>query len=226
MLKKLKKIIERAKATSPGEYHEVILSKEEIEQQGYKQYLGGGEQKWESRGAFQLYFLQKMGLQPHHGLLDVGCGPLRAGEHFIRYLNQGRYVGVDYNKYFIRSARQIVMRDQSLKKKTPVLKQVENFKFCKPQEPFDYILAFSVLNHCNDAQRDLLYKNLPKVSKKDTKIYITHAAWFSAAMLSGTGISVKNQIENAEEISLDLKMQIWGWPIEETIFPILELATP
>lgn len=44
---------------------------------------------WEEMGQRQLEFLVEQGLGPCDDLLDVGCGSLRGGVHFIRYLEQG-----------------------------------------------------------------------------------------------------------------------------------------
>ncbi len=41
---------------------------------------------WDKVGVLQFDFLMKQGLQSHYALLDVGCGSLRGGIHFIKYL--------------------------------------------------------------------------------------------------------------------------------------------
>lgn len=51
--------------------------------------IGGN---WEEMGQMQLDFLVARGLAPHHRLLDLGCGTLRAGRHFIRLLEAGNFV--------------------------------------------------------------------------------------------------------------------------------------
>ena len=38
---------------------------------------------------------------PHHRLLDIGCGALRGGVHFVRYLEDGNYAGLDVNRSLI-----------------------------------------------------------------------------------------------------------------------------
>ncbi len=37
---------------------------------------------WEEIGRLQFVFLVEKGLQPHHEMLDIGCGTLRGGRHF------------------------------------------------------------------------------------------------------------------------------------------------
>ncbi len=48
-------------------------------------------------GELQFKFLVGWGLRPGDFLLDVGCGCLRGGVHFVRYLEAGHYFGIDVN---------------------------------------------------------------------------------------------------------------------------------
>ena len=57
-------------------------------------FIGGA---WEEIGEWQFNYLRKQGLQPSHVLLDMGCGCLRGGVHFIPYLDAGNYYGIDIN---------------------------------------------------------------------------------------------------------------------------------
>ena len=50
---------------------------------------------WEEIGSLQLEFLKNMGLSPSNTLLDIGCGNVRGGRHFIRYVDSGNYTGID-----------------------------------------------------------------------------------------------------------------------------------
>ena len=56
----------------------------------HRDVIGG---LWEELGQLQLDFMIREGLKPHHKLLDIGCGSLRGGIHYIRYLDVGNYVG-------------------------------------------------------------------------------------------------------------------------------------
>jgi hypothetical protein len=58
---------------------------------------------WEPIGRRQLEFLMEQGLQPHHYLVDIGCGSLRAGVHLIRYLDSGHYAGMDIDQRLIKA---------------------------------------------------------------------------------------------------------------------------
>jgi len=45
------------------------------------------------------------GLAPHHVLLDIACGSLRGGVHFIPYLEPGNYLGIDKEAELIQLGR-------------------------------------------------------------------------------------------------------------------------
>ncbi|MCF7916349.1 MAG: class I SAM-dependent methyltransferase [Candidatus Omnitrophica bacterium] len=218
------KIITALKKKKKQKYKSIRLDDSDIENQTYKRYFGGRAEKWESRGAFQLYFLKKMGLLPSHKFLSIGCGPCRAGTHFITYLNEGNYYGIDYNKDFLKAAEYIINK-RGLTSKKPRLHYCKNFNFPNSGMHFDFVLVFSVLNSCDDRQRKFFFRNAPKFLKKETKLYITHAQWFMLRenMLHNTGISVSKKFNNSASISHGLDMSVWGYEEDKTIFPILEL---
>ena len=45
-----------------------------------------------------------LGLREHHSVLDFGCGSLRAGRLLIPYLLEGRYYGLEPNRWLIEDA--------------------------------------------------------------------------------------------------------------------------
>ena len=65
----------------------------------HREYIGD---KWDEIGKLQFDFLIKKGLKPHHKLIDIGCGSLRGGVHFINYLNKKNYFGTDINYDLIK----------------------------------------------------------------------------------------------------------------------------
>lgn len=66
-----------------------------------QQAIGG---HWEALGKLQFDYLVANGLKPGHRLLDIGCGTLRGGRHFIRYLAPGGYTGIDISNGRSRAA--------------------------------------------------------------------------------------------------------------------------
>jgi SAM-dependent methyltransferase len=206
------------------DYSAIKLSEADIQNQGYKQYLGGGKEQWERRGAFQLRFLQQMGLRPDSRLLDAGCGPLRSGVHFIHFLDRAGYCGIDINPDFIRVARETVAGDPRLRDKTPRLEQLENFDFARLAASFTQVIVFSVLNHCDVPARRRFFENIGRVITPESRIYLTHGHWYQDSLLAQTGLRLLRNFRAARDIAPDLDMQAWGWPPKESIFPILEVA--
>src|SRR5205807_6035012 len=86
------KFQESAGANTTSPYCKITEIREHVTAGHHRAIVGGA---WEEIGRLQFEFLTGNGLKPHHRLLDVGCGALRGGLHFIRYLDEGNYVGVD-----------------------------------------------------------------------------------------------------------------------------------
>ena len=191
---------------------------QDAEDADYKEFFGGGAKGWDQRGRFQLEFLKSRGVTKSHVLADVGCGPLRAGSHLIRYLDAGNYCGIDYNPDFIRVASETVMRDVGLASKAPRLKTINDFAFSELGSTFDIVLAFSVLNHVPQDGRATFFRNLPELMNSQTRVFISHATWLSAPDIPHR-LSVTTTIDLEEP----LHPSRWGWPPNESIFPIVEL---
>lgn len=85
------------------------LSPAEIETKEHRNLVGG---LWEELGTLQFNFLKDHGLQPHHRLVDLGCGALRGGLHFIRYLDAGHYYGIDINASLIEAGKRELDQEQ------------------------------------------------------------------------------------------------------------------
>jgi len=67
-------------------------SAETVSGSNYRDVMGD---MWDTLGQLQLDFLKGQGMQPHHRLMDVGCGPLRLGSLAVDYLDPGHYFAID-----------------------------------------------------------------------------------------------------------------------------------
>jgi len=63
---------------------------------------------WEAQGQAVLHQLIEEGLTPTDTVVDYGCGTLREGVHFIRYLAAGHYIGLDIDDRILQAGRRIV----------------------------------------------------------------------------------------------------------------------
>lgn len=72
---------------------------------GHRNYVGGDAGSglsFHEAARFQLDFLVAQGLQPDTVFLDIGCGCLRGGIHFISFLDPGKYLGIDISAEAVR----------------------------------------------------------------------------------------------------------------------------
>lgn len=101
---------------------------------------------WDEIGQHQYDYLVAQGLQPQHQMLDVGCGSLRGGLRFIRYLDAGNYVGFDINQELLDHGK-MELAQAGLTDKAPVLVQTDAFDVTSLGRRFDFALAQSVFTH-------------------------------------------------------------------------------
>src|SRR4051812_45552136 len=117
---------------------------EEIAAGAHRQFIGG---VWDSHGQRQLDFLISQGLQPHHRVLDIGCGCFRAGRLFVGYLEPGHYYGVDANHSLMQAGYDVELTDEQ-RAKLPVENLRANDRFDVDfGVPVDYAMAQSVFTH-------------------------------------------------------------------------------
>lgn len=111
--------------------------------------LVGGLRIWQMKRQFQIDFLRINGLQPHHTLLDIGCGTLRGGIPLINYLESGRYTGIEVRAEVLNEGRK-ELKEAGLEHKNANLIHFSQFADLQLNLKFDYIWAFSVLFHMED----------------------------------------------------------------------------
>ncbi|MEX0590628.1 MAG: class I SAM-dependent methyltransferase [Xanthobacteraceae bacterium] len=134
-----------------------------------------GSSDWQQQGEKQLDYLRQNGLLPHHTLLDIGCGTLRAGRHFIRYLEPARYTGFDLSPAAVAYARGLVSKE-GLNAKSPRLfvNAEKNLRFERlAGQVFDYILAFSVFSHLPAEQIEECLANIRTIMHDRSRFFFT-----------------------------------------------------
>lgn len=101
---------------------------------------------WEEVGLLQFEFLREQGLENHHRLLDVGCGSMRGGVHFARYLERGNYHGLDANASLIDAGhRELALA--GLADRDARLLANADFEVARFGVQFDFAIAVSLFTH-------------------------------------------------------------------------------
>ncbi|MCB0324750.1 MAG: class I SAM-dependent methyltransferase [Bdellovibrionales bacterium] len=158
---------------SSGKYLKAYRAHTDLRMLDNPQEAIGG--KWDEVGRLQFDCLVAHGLQPHHRFLDIGCGSLRGGRHFIGYLDSGCYTGFDISKQAIRQARALVA-DEKLTTKSPTLllsKSLQlDFRAVRKLQ-FDYLLAQSVFTHLYPEHIAECFNRVSSIMSSDAAFFFT-----------------------------------------------------
>lgn len=94
-----------------------------------------------------------------------------AGVHFVRYLNDGNYYGIDINKGLLKAGKQ-ELRDAGLDK-TVHLHRTADFDASGFGVKFDFGIAMSLITHL--AANHILYcfAQMRRVMHKQSRFYVT-----------------------------------------------------
>lgn len=156
-------------------YEEFFLRQQRLDDRARgkpPEHLVGDPDQFHAHAHWQRdYLVDKRGLQPDHDLLDYGCGPLRGGEPLIRYLEPGRYTGVDISQASIQAgARRIA--EHGLKDKRPMLVANRGLDV-HAYERFDRTWSNSVLTHLPPSHLDRFAEVLTRATRPGGRIIVT-----------------------------------------------------
>jgi cyclopropane fatty-acyl-phospholipid synthase-like methyltransferase len=127
-------------------YNNIEFTKEQLDNNCHRHTVGG---IWESQSELQLSLSQKYGLTPDSKLLDFGCGCLRGGIKFIKFLNKGNYYGIDVNIGLLKAGLDYEILRYNLQDKviTSNFLITSEFEVDYFKVQFDMIIAQSVFTH-------------------------------------------------------------------------------
>lgn len=130
---------------------------------------------WEEMGQLQFDFLVTNGLQPQDRLLDIGCGTLRGGRHFINYLNAGNYSGIELSPKALEYGEWLV-EQEGLSGKQPrlLVSRNKDLKFNEfDGEVFDYLLAQSVFTHLKSEHINECFQHIGRIMDQASIFFFT-----------------------------------------------------
>lgn len=110
----------------------------------HRDYVGG---MWDEIGRLQFDFMVKSGLEPSHCFCDVACGSFRGGIHFIRYLDGGKYLGIEKEKQLVDVGVEKEIGEALWQEKKPEIVISDSFEFKRFTKVPDYSLAISLFTH-------------------------------------------------------------------------------
>lgn len=109
--------------------------------------LVGPREVFEEHREWQFELIRDHGLEPHHTVLELGCGVLRAGLPIIGYLEPGNYIGMDISLKSLTFGHRAV-HENDLELKRPLLIQNEDPEFDEVAGyDADHMLSNSVWTH-------------------------------------------------------------------------------
>jgi hypothetical protein len=117
---------------------------------GHRAYIGG---RWDEWAQVEFDFMVSHGLEPQHVLLDIACGALRAGVHFIPYLDTGNHLGVEKERALIRRGLTKELPREAREEKQPELLVTDKFEFERLSKQADFALAWSLFTRLTPGPR-------------------------------------------------------------------------
>ena len=127
----------------------------------YRAYVGLPE-RYDTKAATQFSLLCALGLRASHNVLDIGCGSLRAGQLLIPYMNEGRYFGIEPNKWLVDDAIEQNIGQDLIALRRPTFSYRDDFSADDFGVQFDYVIAQSIFTH---AGPDLVRQALDGVAR-------------------------------------------------------------
>ena len=131
---------------------------------------------WDGIGKLQFDFMTANGLTPDSTLLDVGCGTLRGGRLFIRYLNPNRYNGIDISPAAIEYAKTLIRHERLVERHPRLLVSYNrDLRFREfADESFDFILAQSVFTHLQQEHIEECFKHIGNIMTPTSSFFFTY----------------------------------------------------
>lgn len=171
-----------------------------------KGYFLYGDRAWSSasfreRGRSRYQLIRDAGLQPHHLCVDYGCGSLRIGQHLIRYLDPGRYWGLDVTPAFYQQGLRM-LGAAVVAERRPRLHVIDDavLDTLGRAHP-DFVVSFSVIMHVPPAELATFFDRVMRlVGPRATALFLFQAA---DALLRTDGKSWAYPAEIIETAVLD-----------------------
>ncbi|KAK4759376.1 hypothetical protein SAY87_022507 [Trapa incisa] len=124
-------------------------------------------------------------LKPDSRVLEIGCGTLRVGLHFIRYLELSHFHCLEKDELSLMAAFKYELPSQGLLHKRPLIVRGEDMNFTKfgSEEVYDLIYASAVFLHMPDK---LVWAGMERLASKlnpySGRIFVSHNVKFCSRL--------------------------------------------
>jgi ABC-type polysaccharide/polyol phosphate transport system ATPase subunit/SAM-dependent methyltransferase len=129
----------RSTATDPLQVEDA-----ELERAPHRAIPGGA---WREKGDWQFAFLRSQGLEPHHHVLDVGCGSLAAAIHLVPFVERGHFWGVERDWALLDAGIRIELPRAGIDRELVPLLYTPTYDMSVIPETFDFALADSLFTY-------------------------------------------------------------------------------
>jgi len=126
-------------------------------------------------GQVHLDYMISQGLDTSNTFLDYGCGVCRSGVYFAKFLDPGKYTGVDISRERLSRAKKL-MQEEGIPAGDFRIKQVKDCRLLELEGmTFDYIFANSVLTHMPEPDIRTMLVTFRSLLSPSGKFYFTYA---------------------------------------------------
>lgn len=134
-----------------------------------------------------------LGLEPHHVVVDYGCGSLRVGRHLIDYLDAGKYWGLDVTDRFYKDGLGL-LEPETQRCKGPQCRVISTSSLAEvaAHKP-DFIFSVAVLKHVPESDLDGYFDKLCGMMHAKTTLVVTFSASQREERISGKSWSWSNR---------------------------------
>jgi SAM-dependent methyltransferase len=115
-----------------------VPAEADLESAPHRTALGG---HWRETGLWQFEFLRQQGLEPHHQVLDVGCGSLSTAVHLLPYLEEHHYWGVERNRALLEAGIMVELPHAGIAPERGRFVVADTFDLSDIPGPFDFVTA-------------------------------------------------------------------------------------
>ena len=147
--------------------------REEVHRVGHRRFVGGSAEYWDLIRDLQFRFLIDRGLAPSDTFVDVGCGSLRGGINFIRYLESAHYLGMEKHIELIIYGVAAELGLEVYREKQPSFVISETFEFYKFRAKPTFGIAQSLFTHLSPQDVELCLSNLSRVAASGCRLFAT-----------------------------------------------------